>query len=181
MQQRMMVLSNTQLDRLEAAWRRAGAEIVDHLRPGLSRDEMLSAAAERPELHLSEDALRWWGWHDGADGPWAHLGGTRDFPSFADSLELYDDSYRDYDPGLFPLAGGDDPLVLDCTTPGTETSEVITVPHGSPWKSTGSTLSQVVEHWTAFIKDGVWIYGPNGHFEINDADFSANDWRFLLT
>jgi hypothetical protein len=50
---------------LRQAWRRIGAPIADHLRPGLTADRLDELAAAYG-FTLPHEARVWWSWHDGS-------------------------------------------------------------------------------------------------------------------
>lgn len=61
-------LSPELLEALHECWARHEVAIVDHLRPGLARDE-LDRIEEELGFELPQELRLWWSWHDGQECP----------------------------------------------------------------------------------------------------------------
>ncbi|MCO8275272.1 hypothetical protein M1L60_32290 [Actinoplanes sp. TRM 88003] len=76
-------------ERLRAAWLRHQSPVVDHLRAGLTTDE-LDAVEASTGLVLPVETRQWWSWHDGVvpDVPGTTMGaGPWELLSLTDALK----------------------------------------------------------------------------------------------
>lgn len=84
------MLTRQRLTRLEHAWQRQGAPLIDHLRPGLAPDQIDELTAPLG-LELPAEARTWWGWHDGVSVELTarfHLGPSLPFFSLEQAASL---------------------------------------------------------------------------------------------
>jgi hypothetical protein len=181
------LLSLDQLEQLKEKWRQQGAPIPDHLRPGLSDDEMDSLTAPI-ELTLPTEARTWWGWHDGVDihegYPAAQLGPRHDFYTLEHAVGQYRfvrEMWHDIDPDKidywwrptwFPITFGNGYIRFDCDVPSRAPAPIYWT-HSHDHDHHGLTHPRVpsfgvmVDWWLDAFECEAWRY---------DAD--AGRWRY---
>ncbi len=159
----MAPLTAEQLERLKASWRRAGAPIVDHLEPGLTRDAIDAAFAPYEDLEPPEELYTWWGWHNGAAGHM--LGGDREFLSLEAALAFYEDIQPGVPSVLLPVTTDRPWFHIECLQYSSQTGRIVGFDVGEPLEIWLPSLGELVETWIGFIEQGIWKYDATSYFQ----------------
>jgi cell wall assembly regulator SMI1 len=158
--------------------RACGAPVAQHLRPGLSDDEIERLAAPFG-LSLSREARTWWGWHDGVDPELRptterDLGGPlQGFVTLGEALagygrcrrflldELGNRADQDWPPSWLPVTAysGGDFVVCDCSGDSGAPSTIHIVEWEDPDPAPrAESFGDMVSAWIEAIDVGRWIY-----------------------
>ena len=185
------LLTLDQLDRLEDHWRRQEAPILEHLRPGLSDDEM-DSLTDPLGLRLPTEARTWWGWRGGADiaadRPQSYLmSPDRIFYTVEHAVEQYRSARRlweDIDPDnadywwrptWFPITYWVGYIRLDCDV---EEGAATPIYHADSHDHDAKGLTEprvpsfgvMMDWWLDAFECGAWCY-----------DAEAEGWRYDYT
>lgn len=188
-------LLEQKLTRLEAAWVRQGAPIVDFLAPGLSEDE-LDQWERETGMRLPPELRVWWAWHDGAaDQPPAGVPYSRTIgPGCWEFLSLEnataarswrlgmnwrtypqdpDDWQGDWaDPWLPVVTMDDQCLFVDCATvtPGGHVP-VMDWRSDDVFTACAVSVSQLIDFWVFALEEDLSRWSPelgNWHQRTED-------------
>jgi cell wall assembly regulator SMI1 len=172
------MLTRPQLQRLEVLWGEQKAPIADHLRPGLSIEEMHTIVAPLG-INLPTEAETWWGWHDGVSRSGVDvIGGPHlRFISLVDAVAQYHASRaqaeraalepgeadRIWHPSWFPISdtGAGGVVACDCSVAAGSPTPIRTVHWGHKENSdvpVADSFGQVVGWWITAIERGAWWY-----------------------
>lgn len=182
------LLSLTQLERLETLWAEQGAPLVEHLRPGISNEE-IDRQLESLRLRLPSEAALWWSWHDGVpSGQPSDMGGAAFmFFTLGDAVREYhssrrvaetaartaDEADRLWHPSWFPITntGYGAVIACDCSVPERATTPIRAVHWGHNEESdvpVAESFGQMVAWWIDAIERGAWRYDAHlGRWEID--------------
>ena len=160
------LLTGAVLSRFECALRDLGI-CVDHLRPGLTDDE-IDALAKPGGFVLPDEVRRWWRWHNGYPSDGARdslLLPTRAMLSLEESMacRLAVPGLADQNvPGLLPIAGPPY-YILQCSQSGPVASVVwIVLDWASGIERTAPSLGELVATWTDHLERGIWLPDTHG-------------------
>lgn len=182
------LLSLTQLQRLEELWAAQEAPLMEHLRPGLS-DEQIDSQLRPLGLRLPTEAALWWGWHDGVpSGKPRDMGGSFFlFLTLADAVREYhssrrvaetaartaDEVDRLWHPCWFPITntGYGAVIACDCSVAEEAATPIRAVHWGHKEDSdvpVAESLGQMVAWWIEAIECGAWRYDTGlGRWQID--------------
>jgi hypothetical protein len=164
------LLDTTLLDRLEAAWRAQGAEIMSVLAPGLG-DRAMRRALEPLGIDLPEEARRWWGWHNGVTVQTPHgweIGPEVGFYSLEQAIRQYFEERASVNEGEWPdhwlplTRFSHGPLVIDCGDP--QTAVVYRVDWEIDDFRAADSMGAMVELWLDMFDTGAWSWNPAGYW-----------------
>ena len=159
---------------LKQRWRDQGAPLVNHLRPGLSDDEMDALTAE-VGIRLPAEARVWWAWHDGGEnrgqpGDRAlEMGPGHSFLSLAEAIHgcrMWRRVYEDFDPpiwqpGWLPITSSEREVVIDCGVGSDDPIPVYSVFSQAFTEDdppAAGSMGELVEIWIDAIDSGAWSY-----------------------
>ena len=179
-------LSRT-LDAFAQRLRDLGAPVVDHLRPGLSEqeiDEISAVCGGR----LTPEARAWWAWHDGDRErynddwgrpslvPWLVFCGLRGALEQSAGFRDIMTAVGHQEEGYVPDPRGEDalfyrqyvtllqdqrPLVMDCRHPDAPDAPVgFYTTDGGIWSF--RTFTEQIGWWNWALDNRFWILGPDG-------------------
>jgi cell wall assembly regulator SMI1 len=182
------LLSLTQLERLEALWAEQGAPLVEHLRPGLTIEE-IERELEPLGLRLPSEAALWWGWHDGVPtGKPREMGGSFFlFLTLGDAVREYHSSRRVaeaaartdeeadhlWHPSWLPITntGYGAVIACDCSVAEQAATPIRAVHWGHNEESdvpVADSFGAMVAWWIEAIERGAWRYDTGlGRWEID--------------
>jgi cell wall assembly regulator SMI1 len=164
-------LDQSLLERLEASWRKEGAEIADALAPGLTESE-IDGLVEPLGLRLPKEARLWWGWHNGVTVETARgwdIGPDIGFFSLAQAVAELDE---------YPLSGGNElapptwlPLAyapggyLALDSAGPDLAPVQRVDIETGFLAGAESMGDLVALWIETIEAGAWSWNPAGYWD----------------
>jgi cell wall assembly regulator SMI1 len=175
------LLSLTQLERLEALWAEQGAPLVEHLRPGLTNEEIerqLRCLGQR----LPREAVLWWKWHDGVlSGKSDIMGGPQfRFLTLGGAVRVYhrsrnvaetaartsEEADHLWHPSWFPITetGYGGVIACDCRVATQDPTPIRMVDWGGKEDSdvpVAGSFGQMVAWWIEAIDCGAWSYDPD--------------------
>jgi cell wall assembly regulator SMI1 len=182
------LLSLTQLERLEALWAEQGTPLVEHLRPGLTNEE-IERELEPLGLRLPSEAALWWGWHDGVPSgqPRVMGGSCFRFLTLGDAVREYHSSRRVaetaartedeadhlWHPSWLPITntGYGGVIACDCSVATQDPTPIRMVDWGGKEDSdvpVAESFGQMVAWWIDAMERGAWRYDTGlGRWEID--------------
>jgi hypothetical protein len=163
--------------------RAVGVPAVARLRPGRAPDE-LNALVARLGFQLPQEALTWWGWHDGTtvDAPDAERslvpGGA--FLSLQEAIEranwwraFFDDLPlgQRWKREWLPLEDSQEPVIIDCAAPPDTSARARFVAADLDWEWPDGvgvpSMGRMVQEYIRALDIGHWTYDKSQGWQVN--------------
>lgn len=179
------MLTEEHLERFEEALRRAGAPFVDHLRPGLTPDQVRALTAPFEGLSLPQELLTWFGWHNGASDRGV-LSPKRLYLSLQEVLEDHlallrigaGPAHR----SLLPITNERPLILVECVPESPTVGRVFVEYFAEAPEPALASVGELIEIWTAYLEKGIWRYVdgvPNWDAELIESRSNPVDGTYL--